>query len=82
MSSNCTGKFKTELDFHAGTRSYQKLYKLENIGYVEVPDDHLYNRYGYMKAYFCDVRMACLGAYRYLLLLLLMFFLRSYVRTW
>ena len=51
MSSNCTGKFKTELDFHAGTRSYQKLYKFENIGYVEVLDDHLYNRYGYMKAY-------------------------------
>ena len=47
MSSNCTGKFKTELDFHAGTRSYQKLYKFENIGYVEVPDDHLYNTYDY-----------------------------------
>ena len=45
------GNFKTELEFHAGTSSYHALHKFGNIGYVEVLDDHLYNRYEYMKAY-------------------------------
>ena len=47
------GKFKPELEFQAdtssyfqvGTSSYHALYKYENIGYVEVPEDHLYNTY-------------------------------------
>ena len=48
------GKFKPELEvqsgtssffffFQAGTSSYHALCKYENIGYVEVPKDHLYN---------------------------------------
>ena len=53
------GKFKPELEFQAdtssyfqvGTSSYHALYKYENIGYVEVPEDHLYNTYEYMNAY-------------------------------
>ena len=44
------GKFKPELKFQAGTSSYfqagtssyHALYKYDNIGYVEVPEDHLY----------------------------------------
>ena len=47
------GKFKPELKFQAGTSSYfqagtssyHALYKYDNIGYVEVPEDHLYNTY-------------------------------------
>ena len=37
------GKFKPELQFQVGTSSYHALYKYQNIGYVEVPEDHLYN---------------------------------------
>ena len=36
------GKFKSEQEFQAGTSSYHALYKCENIGYAEVPEDHLY----------------------------------------
>ena len=38
------GKLKPELEFQAGTScSYHALYKHENIGYAEAPDDHMYN---------------------------------------
>ena len=43
--------FKPELEFQcgtsfqAGTSSYHALYKYENIEYLEVPGDHLYNTY-------------------------------------
>ena len=45
------GKFKPELEFQAGTSSYHVLSMYDNIGYVEVPEDHLFNTYGYMNAY-------------------------------
>ena len=39
-------KCKPEVEFQAGTScSYNALYKYENIKYVEVPGDHLYNKY-------------------------------------
>ena len=51
------GKFKPELEFQAGTSayfhfragtsSYYALYKHENIGYAEVPEDNLCNTYAY-----------------------------------
>ena len=55
------GNFKPELEFQAGTSSYfqagtssyHELLKYENIGYLEVPDDHLYNTYEYNNAYVC-----------------------------
>ena len=55
MCSNCTGEvqagtgisgwYQIVLRFRAGTSSYHALYKYENIGYAEVPEDHLYNTY-------------------------------------
>ena len=33
------GKFKSDLDFQAGTSSFHALYTYENIGYVDVPED-------------------------------------------
>ena len=33
------GKFKPELEFQAGTRSFHALYTYEKIGYVDVPED-------------------------------------------
>ena len=53
------GKFNPELEFQdgtsscfqAGTSSYHARYKYENIGYVQVPDDHLYKTYEYLNAY-------------------------------
>ena len=45
------GKFKPELEFQAGTSSYHVLSMYDNIGYVEVPEDHLFNTYEYMNAY-------------------------------
>ena len=39
------GKFKSELEVQAGTScSYHAPYKYDNIEYVEVPEDHLYNK--------------------------------------
>ena len=53
------GEFNPELVFRAGissyfwTSSYHALYKYENIGYAEVPEDRLYNTHvnEYMNAY-------------------------------
>ena len=42
------GKFKLELEFQAGTISYHAQYKYDNMGYAQVPNDHLYNTYEYM----------------------------------
>ena len=55
---HATGKLKPELEFQAGTSSYSPagtssyhaLYKYKNIGYVEVPEDDLYNTYEHMNA--------------------------------
>ena len=52
------GKFKPELEFQAGTSpffqagtsSYHALYTYDNIGYVEVPEDHLYNTHNSMQS--------------------------------
>ena len=72
------GKLKTEQKFQAGTSSYfqagtssyHALYKYDNIGYVEVPEDHLFNTYEYMNAYVPFMtyvwRTWHLGAYIYL----------------
>ena len=55
MCSIARGKFKPELEFQgdtssyfqfrAGTSSYHASFKYENIGYAELPEDHLYNTY-------------------------------------
>ena len=45
MSSNCTREVQagTRISGRYQLSSYHALYKFENIGYVEVPEDHLYN---------------------------------------
>ena len=49
MSSNCTGEVQagTGISGRYQLSSYHALYKYENIGYGEVPDDRLYNTYEY-----------------------------------
>ena len=45
------GEFKPKLGFQASTSSCHALYKSDNIGYVEVPEDYLYNTNEYINAY-------------------------------
>ena len=49
MSSNCTGEVQagTGISGRYQLSSYHALYKYENIGYGQVPDDRLYNTYEY-----------------------------------
>ena len=37
------GKFKPELEFQAGTSSFHARTIYDNIGYVDLPEDHMYN---------------------------------------
>ena len=45
-------EFSGGISFQAGTSSYHVLYKYDNIEYLEVPEDHLYNTYESLMLFF------------------------------
>ena len=55
MSCNCTGEVQagTGISGWYQLSSYHALCKYENIGYLEVPDDHLYIQYVWIWIYEC-----------------------------